>query len=144
MNDFEFVAFLQHRYGTADLFVIANNLNIEINWNVLTGTSVLGKTKYVLDDPIIILSSAIKHSSKKYFVMTHELGHVLLYKGLEGFYKIETICDTKPEFEADKFAIWLLFLLYQEDHIKEDICYTDIANLYGLPEKYMYLFDNRC
>lgn len=126
------VLYIIHRYGTADPFRIAEELNIEIKWTDL-GSSVLGKTQYMLGQPVVMLNDAIRDSQQRYFVMAHELGHVILHADIAAYYKITDHGDGQAEQEADRFADELLTFLYVEDHEALPDTVSDLTHEYGVP-----------
>ena len=107
-------SFITKRYNTADPFKIAEKLNVKLEW-VSMDRSLLGKTQYFMNQPIILLNTTIRDSNKRYFVLSHELGHVLLHEGLTGYYTVAYHGESKAEAEADNFARSLLIWTYLDD-----------------------------
>lgn len=126
------VSYIVHRYGTANPFSIADELELDIEWKDL-GDNVLGKTQYMLGQPVVMLNESIHDSTQSYFVMAHELGHILLHADVVSFYKITSHGDSKAEYEADQFADQLLLRLYWEDHHELPDCVSDLTHEYGVP-----------
>lgn len=126
------VAYIAHRYRTADPFKIADQLNVELRWADL-GDEVLGKTQYIAGRPLIFLSDSIKGKPKMFFVMAHELGHVILHADVSGYYKVAYHGDDKAEHEADQFAGQLLMRLYWEENRVLPETIQDLAREYGVP-----------
>lgn len=120
------------RYHTANPFIIAEKLNIQVEWCYFDKLP-LGKTIYFGKRPIIMLSENIKHKPYQYFVMGHELGHVILQEGLVGYYTSSTRAHSKLETEADEFSAALMGSLYIEDNDCLPSSYEDLAKQYGLP-----------
>ena len=103
------------RYGTSDPFRIADYLNIEVRWSAL-GNHPLGKTIYDHDDPIVMLNDNISDTPKRYYVMAHELGHVILHEGLSSYYTGAYLGHNRLENEANEFAIGLMGIMYNDDN----------------------------
>lgn len=120
------------RYGTADPFLIAEKLNVEVDWSSL-GTSPLGKTIYDNGAPIIMLNSRIKNSPLRYFTMAHELGHVILQEGLVGYYILVRNGHSSLETQANEFAVSLMAQLYMEENGRMPSDYFELSRTYGLP-----------
>ncbi len=79
----DIVKAIVNRYHTADPFVIAEKLNIQVEWCDF-GAMPLGKNAYDNQEPIILLNNSIKHTPTQYFILGHELGHVIFHEGLIG------------------------------------------------------------
>ncbi|MFD1431184.1 ImmA/IrrE family metallo-endopeptidase [Lacticaseibacillus yichunensis] len=123
---------MRYRYGTADPFALADILDVTVKWSDL-GDELLGKTQYILSRPFVLLNNCLRDSEQKYFIMAHELGHVVLHADVAEYYKIARNGDNKAEYEADRFAIHLLTLLYvEENHDLPDTVY-ELAHSYGVP-----------
>jgi len=120
------------RYHTADPFTVAEKLNVQVEWCYF-GHYPLGKTIYDGDQPIVLLNESIKHKPIQYFVMGHELGHVILQEGLVGYYTSSNRAHGQLETEADEFSVALMGLLYIEDNDCLPSSYEDLARQYGLP-----------
>lgn len=121
-----------NRYHTANPFTIAEKLNIQVEWCYFKKLP-LGKTIYLGKRPIIMLNEDIKHKPYQYFVMGHEIGHVILQEGLVGYYTSSTHAHGQLEKEADEFSAALMGLLYIEDNDCLPNSYKDLARQYGLP-----------
>ncbi|APX72891.1 ImmA/IrrE family metallo-endopeptidase [Companilactobacillus allii] len=120
------------RYNTFDPFVWADKLNIEIHWKDIYPRP-LGDTIYFGSQPIIILANEIRDSSQRYFVLAHELAHVIEHDGLVSYYNDRTFFKHKLEYQADKFAITLVTNLYIEEYGNLPGTYADLTHCYGLP-----------
>lgn len=120
------------RYKTADPFIIADQLNIEVYWESL-GKYPYGKTVYDEKAPIIIMNNDIKDKPLRYFTMAHELGHVILQEGLVGYYTGVKFGHGKLENEANEFASTLLGQLYIEENGHYPNDYFELSSRYGLP-----------
>lgn len=121
------------RYGTFNPFVWADHLNIDVQWKNLKEKP-LGTTTYYGTRPIVLISDLIKDSNRKYFVLAHEIGHVLEHKGLAAYYISNHVHMRKTEKEADNFAIALVTNLYIEENGKLPDTYQDLKYSYGLPD----------
>jgi len=120
------------RYGTFDPFVWADKLNLEIDWKELDSKP-LAKTIYFFNDPVIIISNSIKYSNQRYFVIAHEIGHILEHKGLAAYYVSNKVHKRKTEREADAFAISVVTNLYIEEHGQLPETHSDLTHCYGMP-----------
>lgn len=132
MKKDELVGYLIHRYGTADPFQIAERLNVEIHWEDL-GEGLLGRTVYMFGAPIILLNPVMQDTPKRYFVLAHEIGHVLLHAGLSSYYRVAYHGHDKAEYEANQFAAALMVGLYREDYDRLPDTYHDLECAFGLP-----------
>ena len=81
----------------------------------------------------MFLDKSIRQSEKRYFVMAHELGHIVLHADVAGYYKSAYHGDNKAEYEADLFAKELLVFLYDEDHQEAPATYENLVHEYGAP-----------
>lgn len=119
------------RYGSADPFIIAEKLNIELHW-VPLGPMPLGKTIYDGDAPIVMLNDSIRDTPQRYFVMAHEVGHVILHEGLSGYYTGFYHGYDRLEREANQFAIGLMGMLYIEDNGRQPETIAELSREYGI------------
>lgn len=122
------------RYGTADPFKIAEYLNIDVRWSPL-GARPLGKTNYDDLGPIVMLNNCIRDSQERYFVLAHELGHVILQEGLSGYYTGAYFGHDKLENQANEFAIGLIGMLYVEDNDRVPDTIYELEKTYGVFEE---------
>ncbi|MFT8610542.1 MAG: ImmA/IrrE family metallo-endopeptidase [Liquorilactobacillus nagelii] len=99
--------------GTYNPFPICEKKNISINY--IDVERPLGDTVYDNDEPVILLANSIRESSQRYFVCAHELGHVMLHTGIQGYYIVNNRTRGKMEVEADHFAFALCQKLFEED-----------------------------
>lgn len=129
----ELVISIGKRYGTFDPFVIADKLNIEIQWKDIFPRP-LGDTIYYGEQPIVVMANIIKYSNRRFFVMSHELGHVIEHEGLSAYYNDKSKYKHILENQADKFAITLITNLYIEEHGCLPTTYADLTHSYGLPD----------
>ncbi|WP_056942496.1 ImmA/IrrE family metallo-endopeptidase [Secundilactobacillus kimchicus] len=119
-------------YHTADPFVLADKLNIDVRWKSL-GRSPLGKTMYDNGEPIVLLNEQIHDQPLRYFTMAHELGHIIMQEGLIGYYTLNNYAHSSLENEANEFAVALLGQLYIEENQRLPDNYFDLVYLYGMP-----------
>ncbi|RRG07794.1 MAG: ImmA/IrrE family metallo-endopeptidase [Lactobacillus sp.] len=120
------------RYQTANPFLLAEKLNVEVDWMPL-GNFPLGKTIYDNSAPLIVLNERIKNKPIQYFTLSHELGHVILQEGLVGYYVGVRFGHAKLENEANEFAVSLLGQLYIEENYRIPNNYFELVGSYGLP-----------
>lgn len=130
--DSKMIGYIVHRYGTADPFRIADELGVDLRWADL-GANVMGKTQYMLSQPVVMLNEAVHDSNQRYYVMAHELGHVILHADVASYYKITTHGNGKAEAEADQFATALMVRLYWEEHSELPDTVSDLTHEYGVP-----------
>lgn len=128
----ELMAQIKTTTGTYNPFLIADSLNIEIHWKNIYPRP-FGETFYYGKQPIIMLSNRIKDSNERYFVLAHELGHVIEHKGLAAYYTSNHRFHNKTEDEANKFAIRLLTNLYIEENEKLPDLFEELHYMYGFP-----------
>lgn len=121
-----------HRYKTADPFVIADKLNIQVEWCNF-GKFPLGKIIYDQHCPIVMLNNSIKHTPLQYFTLGHELGHVVLHEDLTGYYTTARHGHSKLETEADEFSVALMGMLFIEENDCIPYSYDELACHYGVP-----------
>ncbi|WP_025025264.1 ImmA/IrrE family metallo-endopeptidase [Companilactobacillus nodensis] len=120
------------RYNTFDPFIWAEKLNLDIYWENI-GPKPLAKTNYMFNNPFIVMANSVKYSNQKYFVLAHEIGHVLEHKGLAAYYVSNNVHRRKTEREADAFAMAVITNLYVEENGKLPDTYADLRYNYGLP-----------
>ncbi|MGF7436811.1 ImmA/IrrE family metallo-endopeptidase [Lentilactobacillus senioris] len=119
------------RYSTADPFVIAEKLNIEVDWCDL-GDHPLGDTIYEEKEPIVLLNNNIKYSPRRNFVLAHEIGHVVMHADLNGYYT-GRLSYGPLELQASEFASALMGMLFLEEHDRFPETIQELKNMYGLP-----------
>lgn len=120
------------RYGTFDPFNWADKLNVQIYWKEVADKP-LAETLYYGDTPIIMMSNVIRFSNQKYFVLAHELCHVIEQDGLTAYYSSNVRFKNKSENSADEFAMSVVTNLYIEEHGHLPDTYSDLRWNYGLP-----------
>lgn len=127
------VEFLGKHYGTFDPFIIAEKLNIDIQYQPFLDEP-LGDTIDFFGRPIILLADSLRDSKQRYFVCAHELGHAVEHADMQSYYISNSFVKTHYEVQADKFAITLLGKLYVEEHDYEPKNWNDLVHEYGYPE----------
>lgn len=120
------------RYHTADPFIVAEKLNIQVEWCNFNKLP-LGKPIYDGEQPIIMLNESIKHEPVQYFVLGHELGHTILQEGLVGYYTSSNRAHSRLETEADEFSVALMGMLFIEENGRLPFSYQELAWDYGTP-----------
>ena len=102
------VSNLVKKYGTANPFELANELNIRV-LNLDLPDSIHGCLVKVLRRKFILLNQNLNYSRKK-IVVCHELGHAMLHSGYEYYLHpdMSYYVPSKREKEANEFAICLL------------------------------------
>lgn len=120
------------RYSTFDPFIWADKLNVQIYWKEVADKP-LAETLYYGDTPIVMMSNAIRYSNQRYFVLAHELCHVIEQDGLTAYYSSNVRLKDKSENGADEFAMAVVTNLFIEEHDHLPSTYQDLRYNYGLP-----------
>lgn len=96
------------KYRSADPDVLCEKMGIIVLEQELP-RSVNGFTVRMNDIPFIVLNRELGYYEKR-FTKAHELGHIVIHKGINSLnLSCNTgFCVTKFEREADSFAAWLL------------------------------------
>ncbi|GKT02489.1 ImmA/IrrE family metallo-endopeptidase [Furfurilactobacillus entadae] len=128
----EITKYMTKKYKTADPFRIAELLNIQVDW-VNIGKYPLGKVVYDQDAPVILLNDAINRTPKQYFVMAHELGHIVLQEGLIGYYTTALHGRSSLEEQADEFSVALLSQYFIEENERLPENWEELVHSYGFP-----------
>ncbi|WP_119327528.1 ImmA/IrrE family metallo-endopeptidase [Companilactobacillus musae] len=118
------------RYSTFAPFTWADKLNIQIYWKEVADKP-LAETLYYNDKPIIMMSNIIRYNNQNYFVLAHELCHVI--EGLTAYYSSNMRFKDRSENSADEFAMAVVTKLYVEEHDHLPDTYSDLRWNYGLP-----------
>lgn len=121
------------RYSTFDPFIWADKLNVQIYWKKVADKP-LAETLYYGDTPIVMMSNAIRYSNQKYFVLAHEMCHVIEQDGLTAYYSSNIRFKNKSENSADEFAMAVVTNLYIEEHGCLPNTSQDLRSNYGLPD----------
>lgn len=132
MDVIDLVKELKSEYGSANPFVICEELGVQIRY-VPFLTNPKGKFEELLDSSVILLNEELKDSEERFFICAHELGHAIFHKGLASYYASNNKSRSKSESEANCFAANLLTDLYKEDTQMYPRKITDLTRLYGLP-----------
>lgn len=132
MNSKELAQTLGKRYGTFDPFVIAEKLNIDIQYKPFFEEP-LGDIINFMGRPIILLSDTIKDSTQRYFVCAHELGHAIEHADMQSYYISNRYAKSRYETQSDKFAVSLLGELYIEENGCIPDNYLYLVHAYGFP-----------
>lgn len=132
------IEYMGHRYKTFDPFIIAEKLNVQVEWRNF-GNRPIGETIYYTtrnDDraPIILLNERVRDKPERYFAMAHELGHVIEHEGLESYYEFNRRNRSRVEVEADSFAAHLLTNLFIEENDRAADNYQELVWTYGFPK----------
>lgn len=129
----DLVRYMKQRYGTANPFVICERLNIDVQWRPFLDEP-LGETTHFRGRPIILLADFLRHSNQRYFVVAHELGHVLEHEDLEALYTSSGHWHGQFEHQADAFAVALITQLFHEENESLPDNYGQLIHEYGFPE----------
>lgn len=125
---------LAEKFKTSDPFVLAELLNIDVQWWNFKDEP-KGDTINVLGSPIILLNDELKYSNEKYFVCAHELGHAIEHVELANYYISNKRVKNQYEYQADSFAASLLIGLYKDEYGHLPATYNDLKLAYGYPEQ---------
>ena len=83
---------------------------------------------------MILLNEIIKHSERCYYVMAHELYHVLEHSSLAGYYVSTGLSRSKLEYEANRFAATLLLDHYVSENGTMPDTFGRLQLSYGVDE----------
>lgn len=128
MEALEKLEYIAHTFNP---FTLCEKLNIDIEY--INVHNPLGDTIYLHNHPIIMLSNDIKESNQRYFVCAHELSHVVLHNGIQGYYTINHKTKGSMEYQADKLAFMLCTNLFIEDNGYVPSSFSDLQHAYGVP-----------
>lgn len=128
----ELMNIIGDRYGTYNPFTIADKLNIDVYWKNIFPRP-YAETLYYGRQPVIMMSNIIKDTPEKYYVLGHELGHVIEHDGLTAYYIANNRFRSKSESEADKFALGLMTNLFNEENGRVPYSYDELRSMYGTP-----------
>lgn len=125
---------------TFDPFLIAEQLDVEYKYVDLGNMD--GMYAPILNEPLILLNDKLESFNKKYVVMAHEVGHVVMHPDLASYYTLNDYTRSKVETEANIFACTLLLNFYQEVYDGYPESFEQLKILYGMPEQYRgYILD---
>lgn len=133
MDIIKLVSELKRTYDTANPFVIAEKLGIEIRY-VSFLDNPKGQFQELLGSPIILLNNSLKESEERFYICAHELGHALFHREISSYYVSSRNSRSKSESEANCFASNLIVSLYKEDTETYPREVEELTRLYGLPE----------
>ncbi|WP_277631363.1 ImmA/IrrE family metallo-endopeptidase [Atopococcus tabaci] len=125
---------LKKEYGTYNPFLLSDYLGIEIVYVPFLDNP-QGQYVKLFDVPTILINEKLKSSSRRYFVLAHEIYHYLEHEDLAGYYILNSITRGKMESEANAFASALLFNYYIEDTGSLPSTVDEIVFAYGVPRK---------
>ncbi|ETA73471.1 ImmA/IrrE family metallo-endopeptidase [Ligilactobacillus equi] len=120
---------LGKKYKTFNPFTIAEEMGIPIEWaNVELP---LGKrvTFPGSDLVVIVLSDKLLYSNYRYFVLAHELGHVIRHEDLDGAYQMY---KGNMEQQANRFADLLCLEFFREQENRDPVSIGELSE-YGVP-----------
>lgn len=126
---------MKNQYGTCNPFEICRQEDIPIEYVDINCP--LAETVFLHDHPIILLSGELAESRERYFVCAHELAHVELHNGLQGYYAQNSINRAKTECEANRFAAELCKQLYEEEYGECPDCFDCLHRMYGVNQTMM-------
>lgn len=112
--------------GAIDIENLISKMNIRLVTTELE-EGILGAAKVEGLKRLIVISSRVYNEEQKRFTLAHELGHILIHRGIHYFSKedFDIICTSKQkEDEADRFAVELLL----PSRIIEDIIKKNEVN----------------
>lgn len=128
-----------HQYfQTYDPFELAEKLNISVLY-VPFLSKPLGRIAYIDGKTVILISDSIKKIPMNFFICAHELYHATQHKGEARYYLSNKYAKTKMEVEANNFATTLIKNHYAFKHKKNPNSFSELQNLYGVPN---YLLDH--
>lgn len=122
---------LGFEFGTFDPFSIAEQLNVEVRY-VDFDTNPLGSATKIMDDLIILVDTSLQNSNLRYFVVGHELCHIINHTELGDYYLFQRHGKDKLEKEADLFSWSMIVRLYEELFGEPARCLQDVGNAFGL------------
>lgn len=128
---------LKKEYGTYNPFLLSDYLGIEIVYVPFLDNP-QGQYIKLFDVPTILINEKLKSSSRRYFVLAHEIYHYLEHEDLAGYYVLNSIARGKMESEANAFASALLFNYYIEDTGSLPETVRELEAHYGLPSEVVH------
>lgn len=128
---FDKVNQLGFEYSTFNPFSIAEQMGIEVRY-VDFDTNPLGSATKIEGDFIILLDCSLADDNLRYFVLAHELCHVINHDSLGEYYMIQRYGKDKLEKEADCFSLTLIVKLYEELFGEPARGIYDVGQMFGL------------
>lgn len=135
----ELIEELYEQFGTLDPFAIVEKNGIDLHY-VPFGDNPMGQYIKMLNTPTILLNDKLEGSSKRFFVLSHELHHALEHEDLSGYYVFNHKSRSKLENEANDFATNLLFHFFLEEHQLVPETLQSLELSYGVPSEYSELY----
>lgn len=137
---------LVEKYGTRDVYELCDALEIEIRpiapSNILLHGHKAYYYRYFNDTEIIFIDNTIEESSKKDFILKHELGHALCNAEITSAAYVNTNTG-KIEKEANYFAMQLSNLELDEVSMYQ-FTYEQVAAYLHIPhDKVSCLLENK-
>ena len=125
------------KYNTRDPFVLASNLNVEVQIGDMGHRS--GCYMFLKNHRCIFLNENLSDSERQ-LVMAHELGHAIMHRKQNCYFirNKTLLLNSKTEREANLFAAELLI----EDELimeHQDFTIAQLARLTGYEEKLIEL-----
>lgn len=123
------------KHNTRNPFNIASDMNIIVIFHKLHG--VKGFYQYYKRNNIIYIDENLSCEEKK-LVCAHELGHMMLHKGMNRIFleKGTGFNIDKYEIEANKFA---MELLVSDDSIDKSMTLSQLSRMLGYSESMLAL-----
>lgn len=124
---------IKEYYNTKDVYELIETLGITIIRKKLCNNIKAKTLRNIYGDEFIFLSEDIKEYEEK-FILAHELGHLILHKEVSCcYYKNSFINKDKLEFEANYFAMELIFPDNIDLYEIEGFSIEQLSNIYGVP-----------
>ncbi|MBD2846195.1 ImmA/IrrE family metallo-endopeptidase [Paenibacillus sp. IB182496] len=107
---------LHAKYGTSDPFKLAACLNVTV-LHLELPQSVKGYCQRLLRRKFIIINAQLEEEEQR-FICAHELGHIVLHKGVNHYFvqKETNFVIGKFERQANEFAVKLLAVGERMEH----------------------------
>lgn len=134
---------LQNLYSSYQTFSpekLVEYLEIELKYvNFLDNP----KAQYIMirDKKIILVKDSLQYSNEKHFIIAHELFHAIKHSDLIGYYSISSKAKNKLEYEANCFAVKLLFEHFVIEHESLPDTFQEMTYHYGIPSQFYYLIN---
>lgn len=123
---------LVNKYHTADPWKLTEAMSVDIQWVNFDDNEKLGFTNWLGDQPIIMLKRELKGTRGAIRVLAHELGHVVLHKGINMYYHNALNGEQKSEAEANRFMMGLLTYYYHEEEGRLPDTLHELTAEYGV------------